>query len=349
MAMAAYKCPQPIGTVESRPWEEVEAELNRRERSFLEKRGIKLADNHMDGYKYRPKQRINRIWPWDVVSTPNTAFCQKAENWTHEDVLLELGEGIAYITLNRPYQNNSINDTLARGLHDATCDLAVRKDIRVVVLKAEGRVFCAGGDPQAFTDAAAMSDKESRLASIHFMKYLRMLSMLPQFTIACCQGSAMGSGVGLMAACDMVIATKGAHFTLAEVKLGTIPATVVPFIMTKAGISNTKRLVCTGENITAEKAKFMGLIQEVVETPEDFSPLVREICEKLTLCAPLATSCSKRLATNVASQPMSREVLEYTGEELAFIRTQDEAVKGMVAIQAKAKPPWAEKPINPKY
>merc|ERR1711871_1602813 len=112
----------------------------------------------------------NRIRPWDVVASPNTPFVQKAENWTHEHVLFELGEGIAYITLNRPYQNNAINDSLARGLHDATCDLAQRKDIRVVVLKAEGRVFCAGGDPQAFTDNAAMSDKESRVASIHFMK-----------------------------------------------------------------------------------------------------------------------------------------------------------------------------------
>merc|ERR1719160_464220 len=147
---------------------------------------------------------------------------------------------------------------MSLALNDAACELGRRSDIRVVVLRAEGKMFCAGGDPKSFADAQAMTTGDNRKAAISFMKFLYFFQCLPQFTIALVQGSTMGSGLGLLAVCDMVCAVKAARFTASEVKLGASPATFAPFIAQKVGVTNAKRLCCTGENLTAEKCCEMG-------------------------------------------------------------------------------------------
>merc|ERR1712232_356599 len=115
------------------------------------------------------------------------------------------------------------------------------------------------------------------------------------------------------------------------------------------GPAYAKHILCTGENFSAAKAKSMGLISDVVEDEMDFSKYVESICDKITLCAPNAAQRAKRLVQNVSLRPLSMKLLEYTGGELADIRIGEEAVKGMVAVQAKTKPYWAENPIKPLY
>lgn len=303
----------------------------------------------MQGYRYRPKVKVVDKQSWDVLPTPNRNPTCTAANWHHKDVNLEFGSGIAYITLNRPDANNALNDNISAALHDAAYELHQRRDVRVVVLRAEGKMFCAGGDPKSFADAAAMTDADNRKAAMSFMKFLYYFQCLPQFTIALVQGSAMGSGVGLLCVCDMVIAAKGARFTVSEVKLGTTAATIAPFLSRKVGIAHAKKMLCTAENVSAEAAKLMGLVTDVVDDDMDFSKYVENVCEKITLCAPLASARSKRLAQNVSLQPLTLKLLEYTGGELADIRIGEEAVKGMIAVQARAKPFWAETPIKPLY
>jgi len=210
-------------------------------------------------------------------------------------------------------------------------------------------MFCAGADPSSFADAAKMSDATNRKSSVSFMKFLYFFQNVPQFTICLVQGSVMGSGLGILAVCDMVMCTSTARFTSSEVKIGLTPATVAPFLVTKVGPAHAKRILCLCENISATQAKQMGLVQLVVDTEADFSSNVASVCEKLTLCAPIATGRSKRLVQNVNNQPLTPAVLEYTGGELASIRIGDEAVKGMIAVQARTKPYWTENPIKPLY
>lgn len=320
-----------------------------KEKEALAKLGIVLKDEHMAGYKYTPFTKVAKKCPWEVLPAPNGPSKCTSTNWSHGDVNFEFGDGIAYITLNRPAANNALNDTLSQGLHDAAVELTSRPDVRVVVLRAEGKMFCAGGDPKSFADAQAMTDADNRKACLSFMKFLYLFQNLPQFTIGLSQGSAMGGGVGLLAACDMVIAVKAARFTVSETKLGTAPAAIAPFVAQKMGATNAKRMLCTAENLTADKCKAMGLINEVVETEADFSPMVADICEKVSLCAPKAVGKSKKLVMSVYKQPLNVQVANFTAEELAMIRIQEEAVKGMVAVQAKVKPYWAETPIKPLY
>eukprot|EP00931_Biecheleriopsis_adriatica_P106037 TRINITY_DN80554_c0_g1_i1.p1 TRINITY_DN80554_c0_g1~~TRINITY_DN80554_c0_g1_i1.p1 ORF type:complete len:336 (+),score=96.14 TRINITY_DN80554_c0_g1_i1:54-1061(+) len=331
-------------------WETVERELALKEAELLAKEEcVQLPEKHLDGYSYAPTTKVVDKASWEVFPTPPVKPTCSSENWHHKDVLFEIGEGIAYITLNRPDANNTLNETISQALQDATYELHQRKDIRIVVLRAEGKMFCAGGDPRSFSDAIAMSDKDERKAAIGFMKFLFWFQSLPQFTVGLVQGSAMGSGIGLLCACDMVLATRAARFTVSEVKLGFCPATLAPFLSRKVGQAFAKRLLCMAENISADQGKQMGLLSDVVEDESDFSAYMSSICEKVTLCAPTAAGRAKRLAQNVSLQPLTTKLLQYTGGELADIRIGEEAVKGMVAVQAREKPYWAEKPITPLY
>eukprot|EP00933_Yihiella_yeosuensis_P046995 TRINITY_DN42614_c0_g1_i1.p1 TRINITY_DN42614_c0_g1~~TRINITY_DN42614_c0_g1_i1.p1 ORF type:complete len:360 (+),score=71.94 TRINITY_DN42614_c0_g1_i1:42-1082(+) len=339
----------PPSRAKASDWESIERELERHEQLQLQKQGVTVPEGHMDGYRYESNVKVVEKQPWEVMPAPSGNPQCTSANWKHKDVNFELGQGIAYITLNRPEANNALNESISQALYDAVHELHSRKDIRVVVLRAEGKTFCAGGDPKSFSDAIAMSDKEDRKAAISFMKFLYYFQCLPQFTVGLAQGSAMGSGIGLLCACDMAVAVRAARFTVSEVKLGFTPATIAPVISRKVGPSNAKRLLCTAENISADLAKKMGLLADVVEDAAEFSTYVSSICEKMTLCAPYACSRAKRLSQNVGMQPLTLDLMEYTGGELASIRVGEEAIKGMVAVQARTKPYWAETPIKPLY
>lgn len=316
---------------------------------MLKKAGIIMPEGHMDGYKYMPQKRVVEKQSWEVKPGPNSTPQSSSSSWNNSDVSFELGQGIAYITLNRPQTNNSLNDGMMQGIHDACFELHRRSDIRIVVLRAEGKMFCAGGDPKSFQDTASMTDAQSQRSSVCMMRLLHYFQSLPQFTIGLAQGSAMGTGVGLLAACDAVCAVNSARFVVSEVKIGMCPAAIVPVITSKVGASHAKRIMCTAENISAPLAKQMGLVTELVDDEAEFSKYVETICDKITLCAPLASARSKRLVQNVASRPLTLKLISYTGGELADVRVGEEAVKGMIAVQAKTRPSWAEIPIKPLY
>jgi len=338
----------PLGA-NAADWLEIEKQLEQQEHELLMKEGVSVPDGHLEGYKYRPATRVVDKQSWEVLPLPSFIPKCSSANWHHSDVSFEVGDGIAYITLNRPDANNALNASISQALHDAAFELHRRRDIRIVILRAEGKMFCAGGDPKSFADAAAMTDADNRKESIGFMKFLYFFSTLPQYTVGLAQGSAMGSGIGLLAACDVVCAVASARFTVSEVKLGTCPATIAPFLTKKVGAAFAKRMLCTADNVSAVEAKRMGLITDVVDDEMDFSKYVESVCDKVTLCAPVAASRAKRLVQNVSQRPLSLKLLEYTGDELADIRISEEAVKGMVAVQAKTKPFWAETPIKPLY
>jgi enoyl-CoA hydratase/carnithine racemase len=335
---------------DSKNWLDVEKYLDQKEHELLAKEGVILPPDHKKGYKYTPKVKIVQKLPWEVCPVPMCPPQSNSQNWIHKDVNFEIGQGIAYLTLNRPDTNNALTDSVMLAIHDAVSELHSRiGDIRVLVLRAEGKMFSAGQLPSAFSDAAALSDADNRKAVATHMKFLYYFQCLPQFTIALVQGSAMGSAIGLLAVCDMVCAVKAARFAVNEVKLCSAPASYTSFVAQKVGVSNAMRILCMCENLTADKMKELGFVNEVVGEAAEFSEIVIEVCENLTATAPNATARSKRLVQNVARSPFTEAVIDYTGMELATIRVDKEAVAGMVAIQARVKPYWAETPIKPLY
>merc|ERR1719291_1140279 len=126
-------------SISSTDWSEIERQLEEKEAELLRKEGINLPEGHLEGYKYTPQARVVDKHSWEVAPTPNYAPKCTSSNWTHTDVNLEVGEGIAYITLNRPAANNALNDSMLQGFHDACFELHRRTDIRIAILRAEGK------------------------------------------------------------------------------------------------------------------------------------------------------------------------------------------------------------------
>lgn len=235
-----------------------------------------------------PKE-VSKPWEHPVGWGDLKPSCT-SKNWKHKDVKLEIGDGIAYLTLNAPERKNSLNFDVQDAFQDACMELHTRKDIRVVVLKAEGSMFCSGGDPKWFQDCAKLPDEENNKGSMQFAKFLYMFQTLPQLTIAMVQGHAMGGGVGLASICDVVIAIKNAQFVLSEVRLGVIPATISPYVVAKIGVANAKRLFCTAENLKAEEARQMGLVQYVCESEDEMKKKLVECCKGAAMCGPEAVA-----------------------------------------------------------
>jgi len=312
-------------------------------------------------------------------------------DWKHKDVKFEAGDGIAYVTFNRPAENNTLNDTLHHGLSDALYALRNSKDkFRIAVFSGEGPMYCAGGDPKAWQAAALAAQgvkiegdgtvgvrippapddpkcinyiskavrkglyggafpdglEPSRLTAAMQWDYW---ATLPQFTIALVNGSAMGGGVGCACSCDYVIAVKKAFFVLSEVKIGVVPATISPYVLNKMGSSSGRRMMCSGENIKAEQAKQLGIVDEVVENMQEGHARIKQICALLSHCEPKALTAAKELCFATAGQPIAENVLfSAVGSSLA-VNSSAEAKIGIEAATSGKAAPWASKGVHPLH
>jgi len=351
-----------------------------REKAALKEFGVDLGKDHLEGYKYKP-DRVDKDAnlvqkPWDrpmldQLGPESVAKCESVETWDNPEFLIEIREGIAYCTLNRPEANNAMNDGIGGGIHDACRILAQRPDVRIAVFTGNGRMFCAGGDPKSFQAAQAqagaisggpaaqgpppgpaialagkMITEGNKLSAQGFARDMYAMSTLPQFTICCMNGSAMGGGFGLVCACDYVIATKQAHATLSEVKLGVIPAVISPHVSRTIGTANCKRLFCTAENANMQTAVEIGLVHKIVDHPREFPAAIKEMAAKIQLLAPGAVGATKQVLLNCLNQSITTNLIDYTAKEYLRVRRGKECEEGMEALRNKQKPKWVQKPID---
>ena len=268
------------------------------------------------------------------------------------EVLFKLNEEktVCVITLNRPDAKNAIDEKVTRGLILSCMRVRATPSVRVCFLTGSGAMFCAGGDPKSFQEAqkqgneakaAGGADDQNAKGAQAFAEFLQSLNELPCYVVGLANGSAMGGGFGLLSCCDCVLARKTSFFALSEVKLGVIPATISPYVVAKIGPSNARRLFMTGETINVDKAREMGLVQEVVESPEKLAAEAQKICDTMLLAGPAAVAAAKALVRNVQYRPITPELQAYTAEQLARVRMSPESTGGMVAVQQGKKPPWA--------
>ena len=260
---------------------------------------------------------------------------------------------VAVATLNRPDAKNAMDDTINAGLWLMVKRVRATPSLRVLYLTGSGAMFCAGGDPKSFQKTAAMVEERKKAAAEgrpavlepskkgeEFADLLAAINSLPVYVVGLANGSAMGGGFGLLSLCDCVIARKTAFFALSEVKLGVIPATISPYVVAKIGPSHARRLFMTGETISAEKAKEIGLVQEVVSTPEELTKEAQRILELMQACAPGAVASAKELVRTVQYKPITEELMAHTQAELIRVSCSDEAAGGMAAVQQGKKAPW---------
>ena len=258
----------------------------------------------------------------------------------YNNIITETDLGVGIITLNRPERHNAFDDALIAELSDAIDRMAADPAVRVLVISSTGKSFCAGADLNWMKRAAGYGNEENMRDSRALAEMLRKLAQCPKPTMARIQGPAYGGGVGLVACCDVAIATFEAQFSLTEVKLGLIPAVISPHVIAAIGERYARRYMLTAERFSAAEAYRIGLLHEIVTDVAALDEAVGEIVDALLNNGPRALAECKQLITAVAWKPLSPQVIEDTAQRITRLRASEEGREGMDAFLQKRKPGW---------
>lgn len=256
---------------------------------------------------------------------------------------LTIEDQVAWLKLTRPDVHNAFDDALINELIDALEDLEDHKKVRCLVLCSEGASFSAGADLQWMQRMVEASEKQNRKDSRKLAKLMRRLNEFPWPTIARVQGAAFGGGVGLVACCDIAVASKSAKFGLSEGKLGLVPAVISPYVADAIGIRQCRRLFLTAETFDAEFAQRIGLVHEAVDD-DQLDNQVAFFIKLMKKVGPEASKASKTLIRRI-DWPQARERRELdedNAELIARLRVSKEGQEGIKAFLDKRKPKWAE-------
>lgn len=232
--------------------------------------------------------------------------------------------GLALLKLNRPEHRNALNDALVSGLHMALLRLAADSTARVIVLAGAGTLFCAGADLITMQRLAAGDIDESRRDAQALAALLLCVHQCPKPTVALVHGAALGGGVGLAAACDVVFASREARFRFPEVRLGLVPAVISPYVIAAMGARNARRYFLSAEWISATQAERLGLVNEVLPAGELMSAGLA-LGAELAAGGPAALASCKQLLDEVAARKPGEELAAWTAEKLAHQRMSVEA------------------------
>ena len=248
--------------------------------------------------------------------------------------------GVATITINRPEVHNAFDEHLIAELSARFESADKEEDVRLVVIAARGRTFCAGADLERMRQTADYSEAENLADSRILAKTLHRLNTMSKPTLVLIQGPAYGGGIGLIAACDIAISVRSATFSLSEVKLGLIPAVVSPYVIGAVGARQARRYFLTGERFDAQEAHRIGLVHLLVNDEGEMRAAAERYARMFMETAPGAVSASKDLIAAVRDKEISEELMEDTARRIADRRASDEAREGIGAFFDKRKPNW---------
>ena len=252
---------------------------------------------------------------------------------------LSLAGPVATVTLNRPEVFNAFNEVAIAELEDCIQALGDRDELRVIVLAARGKCFSAGADLAWMRRMAELSHQANFDDAYRLATMLRTIYICPKPVIARVQGDAFGGGVGLISASDIAITVENASFSLSEVKLGLIPATVSPYVIRAIGARAARRYFITAERFGAVEAHRIGLVDEVVSA-DLLDPTIQSIIAAICQNGPHAVTKTKQLIHDIDGRPVSEDVLEDTAERIAKVRASEEAREGVRAFLEKRSPTW---------
>lgn len=258
-------------------------------------------------------------------------------------VLTSIEAGVARIALNRPEKRNALDratiDALSAELRRCANDTAVR----VVQITGAGKAFCAGADLGEMQAQMHAGEADNLADAERLATMLAILDSMPKPTLARVNGDGYGGALGLLGACDIVVAAADAKFAFTEVRLGIIPAVISPFVLGKIGESAARRYFLTAETLTAATLKELGLAHEVVPAVK-LDATCADITGALLRAAPQALAEAKALIRDVAhtsARNRAAASLE-AAARLARLRVQAEAQEGFSAFFAKRKPSWRQ-------
>lgn len=255
-------------------------------------------------------------------------------------VELTLQAPVARITLNRPEKSNAFDNTVIESLIDAFDRAGADDQARVIVLDAAGKHFSAGADLNWMRAMGQLDHEENQRDALRLAALMARIDQAGKPVIARVQGAAFGGALGLICAADMAVAADNARFCLSEVKLGILPAVIAPYVVRALGPRQARRYFMTAEVIAAPRARELGIVHEVV-AEDQLDTTVETLVDALLKGAPGAQLEARDLVRRSDEQPLAEDLIGYTAELIAHLRTGDEGQEGLAAFLEKRAPAWS--------
>lgn len=269
---------------------------------------------------------------------------QNLANKGSNDLLIEQQGAVLQVTLNRPKSRNAMSQAIVQGLIDLFAEIHDRRDIRAVVLRGSGGNFCSGGDLKDMSKARQLAATEGKGAYVRdnrlFGAMIERVNVAPQTVITILEGAVLGGGVGLACVSDIAIARADAMIGLPETGLGIPPAQIAPFVVSRIGLTQARKLALLGARISGQEAHRLGMVHDVVSTEEEQEALLQQVLQQISRCAPEASAITKDIMLRVSSTDLNT-LLDFGAQQFAEAVEGEEGSEGTRAFVEKRLPSWA--------
>ena len=270
---------------------------------------------------------------------------------------LELDGSVANLTMDRTDVFNALNEQIISEMAEVlewTAERSVGRtgelssadgtpNLRALVIRSEGKHFCAGADINMMRDGGGKTPEENREDSERLDRLFHGLWSHPCFTIACVQGVALGGGAGLVACSDHVIAEPKTRIALSEAKLGISAAVIGPYVYRRLGSAGFRRLAMLASRIGSEEALRIGFVDEVAESPDDMEGSVSRVIKEVMTSGPIAVTSAKRMVAELDRWDGDDESLRsWTLDLTSKMRGSPEGQEGLSAFLDGRKPAWSQ-------
>lgn len=244
--------------------------------------------------------------------------------------------GVVILTLNNPKQFNALSMALLSALQKALDEIAKDKSIRVVVIAAEGKAFCAGHN---LKEMRAHSDREFHQALFNQCSQMMLtINRMPQVVIAKVQGIATAAGCQLVAACDLAVASRTAKFATSGINVGLFCSTPAVAVSRNLSPKQAFEMLITGEFIDAETAAVQGLINRVAD-PEQLDSVLQELVDAIISKSPVATNKGKKMFYNQLGMELP-DAYEYASQVMVDNMMAGDVAEGIDAFIEKRQAVW---------
>ncbi|MDI9336090.1 MAG: enoyl-CoA hydratase/isomerase family protein [Gammaproteobacteria bacterium] len=254
--------------------------------------------------------------------------------------IIRSNKAVAEIWLNRPEIRNALNPPLIRALREAFQQLTQESDLRLVILSGRGKVFCAGADLQWMQKAADFSWDENYAGACEMAEMLYEMYRFPLPIVGRIHGDCYAGGMGLAALCDVLLVADQVQFCLSEARIGLLPATISPYVVSALGLQACRRYMVSAERFSAQRAFELGFAHEVMPLDQLDTKLL-EIQKTILQNGPNALKLCKRLVQDIANLPLHElQVREDTAKRIADARASSEGREGLASFLEKRSPNW---------
>lgn len=266
-----------------------------------------------------------------------------------KEILLDEQDSVLTITLNRPKKRNAMNSALVAEVMAVFESIESRRDIRAVVLRGAEGNFCSGGDISGMNDAPdsddGLSEAERAQKAIwnfnrSFGHMITRVNSAPQVVITLLEGAVLGGGFGLACISDVAIADKDAKLSMPETGLGIIPAQIAPFVVSRIGLTQARRLALLGERIDGEEARDLGIAHYLTHGADEMAAKLADTIKKVRRCAPDANAVTKQLMLKVGNVDLDT-LLNDAADDFTASLQGSEGQEGTRAFLEKRRPKWA--------